>query len=404
MKQSNRRFIRRLLISTLIIATIVTASIVIYKKYLVKSSPNIFKTEVAQKRTITQVISVSGVLTIKESFEVGSLQPGIVKQVLVKQNDHVKKGQLICVIDTGKEDTELREAQFLLDKAAEESGYQKNYYNRQEQLYKSGQLSKNGFEEIAKNYKKALDDVRAARAVRDKRKMEYESTFIKSPTDGIVLSADATNGMRTTDTINVKLFDIAHDPKKMEAALEIDESDIGNVAVGMPTKFVTNSFPDRVIKGKIDQVSFTPKTGETVTFYKARVNIDNQDLSLRPGMIVNAKIKTQKAKNALSLSGLAFQMDEASVKTAAHKMGFSCTPGNREALKKIRAQNQNAVIKYVWVVHDKHVMQKPVSIGITDNSYWQIIDGLSESDNVLLDIEENAALDDLYKKAAGGAF
>jgi len=402
MKKAKYSFVTR----GIIIGVMIILVLFGYRTYFKKNTPHVFTTENPHKRTITQVVNVSGILAIKESFEVGSLQSGIVQEVLVKQNDHVKKDQLLCIIDTGKKDTEYREAQHLLDKAEQEYDYQKKFYHRQEQLYRSGQLSKNSFEEITKNYKKSHEDVKASQAVRDKKKMEYESTFIKSPTNGIVLAVEATRGMRTTDLANLKLFAIAHDPRCMEAVLEVDESDIGNIKEGMHVKFVTNSFPDRVIKGVIAQVSFTPKVTESVTFYKAIINIDNSDLSLRPGMIVNAKIKTYKANNVLSISGLAFQIDEATVKAASKKMGVTCVPRNKkEEMKKIQTDKHDAIVKYVWVVHDKQIVQKPVIIGITDNSYWQIIEGLSESDNVLLDIEENTeVIDDLYKKAAGGAF
>lgn len=400
---------KKFLTGIVIISIIVAAAYFIHHKHFKKAPTEPYKTEAPQKRTISQEVNVSGALVIKESFEVGSLQPGIIKEVSVKANDRVKKGQLLCTIDTGKDDTELREAQAFFEKAEKEFEYQKHFYHRQQQLYQSGQLSKNAYQGYLRDYDKAFADVQATKATRDKRKMEYESIFVKSPTDGIVLAVEATKGMRTTDLTNVKLFDIAQDPKDMEAELEIDESDVGTIKPGMLVKITANSFPDRIIKAKINQVSFTPKASSdkrdetAVTSYKARVDINNADLSLRPGMVVNANIKIQKAKDALSLSGLAFQMDEATVQKAAQRLGYSIVKVPKETVKKMKALKENTVVKLVWVVHNKQFIQKAITIGITDNSYWQIIDGLTEADNVLLDIEEPEELSDMYKRAAGGA-
>ena len=66
-----------------------------------------FTTEKPTKRTI-QVIRSTGYLEAEDTLKIGSIVPGVIKKMLVEENENVKKGTLIAIIDDGKGDTEVR--------------------------------------------------------------------------------------------------------------------------------------------------------------------------------------------------------------------------------------------------------------------------------------------------------
>ena len=76
-------------------------------------------------------ITTTGVLRIKDSSRVGSLVAGTVQQILVKENQHVSKGQLLAILDNGKADTSIRATRGALVRAEADADYQKTVYERE---------------------------------------------------------------------------------------------------------------------------------------------------------------------------------------------------------------------------------------------------------------------------------
>ena len=64
-------------------------------------------------------------------MKIGSLVGGTIKKIYVKENDKVQKGQLLALIDNGKDDTDVKRAQGELENIEAELKYQEHYYQRQ---------------------------------------------------------------------------------------------------------------------------------------------------------------------------------------------------------------------------------------------------------------------------------
>ena len=99
-------------------------------------------TEKPQIRTIKKLIDTTGKLAVANKSKIGSLVTGVLKKLYVEENDKVKKGQLLATIDTGKDDTDVREARGFKEKTFAQYKYQENYFKRQKAIYNAGQLSK----------------------------------------------------------------------------------------------------------------------------------------------------------------------------------------------------------------------------------------------------------------------
>src|SRR6476469_9232127 len=88
-----------------------------------------------------QEISASGSLKFKGQIKIGSVQAGKIKAIHVQENDAVEEGQLLVEIDTGLEDTEVREAEGAYERSLAELDYQEANYRRQKQLFAEKFLS-----------------------------------------------------------------------------------------------------------------------------------------------------------------------------------------------------------------------------------------------------------------------
>lgn len=377
-----------------------------------KNHRNLFKTEKVVRKTIKHVVQVSGLLEIKDLMRVGSLQDGIVSDIFVKENDKVKKGQLLATIDTGYSDADVLAAKNRVIKAQKELDYQTKHFRRQEALFKAGQLSRDAYQNLKKDYEKALHDVLVEQATLKRSSQQFASTKVCAPESGIVLAIYGTKGMVKTGFQNVTLFDIAHDITKMNATLDIDESDIGHIKLGQKITLTSNSFPDMPIKSTILDVGYIPKdtqqnsnssTKSDQQTYKAHAEINNEKGLLRPGMVLNATIKIQSAKNVLSVNGLAFYINQESLEKIAKKLKKSFSAISKQDQKKLKLSAPNDIIKYVWVKEQSGFVQKAVTVGITDSMSWEIKKGLNENDEILIDVEEPNEMDEVYSQWFKGA-
>ena len=378
-------------------------TLVIYKKFVQKPTPKLFKTVHPSKRTIAKVIDTSGKLNVAERIKIGSLVTGTLKKLYAEENEYVKKGKLLAEIDTGKSDTEVREAEGLVERATAALTYEKERFNRQKSLYKSKQLSTEEFEKSTKEIKTTEANLNIAKAAYDKKKQEYDNTKIYAPDSGIIISVGVSEGERVTTDLNATvLFQIAKDITKMEAALEIDDADVGYVKKRQKLKVTIDTFPNKQYKTKIHSIGYSPKIKSGTQYYKAVIFVDNSEKLLRPGLSINAKIAIAKQKNALTLPSQVFMINSKVLKEIAKALKYSFKPCDRPLIKMEKKKSDK--LQVVWIKHGNSFIEKPVKTNITDDIYYQIVDGISEKDEVVVDIEETDQMEEIMKKAFGSRF
>ncbi|MBD3231246.1 efflux RND transporter periplasmic adaptor subunit [Candidatus Dependentiae bacterium] len=375
-------------------------SYLIYKKFFTVLPELPYKIEIPQKRDIYQTIHASGILQIKDHIKIGSLVAGTIRKIYVHENSIVKKGELLAEIDDGKEDTDVKKAEGDLENTQAQLKYQKNYYNRQKQLYESKQISKDFYQQVTRDYEQAKAIVKNRKAELEQKQIEFNNKKITSPTNGVIVSIGITEKMKiTTDLDATVLFIIARDITKMEAILDIDESDIGQIQKGQIVKFTVATYLDKIFKGKIADVSYSPQLKNNVLSYKALVNVNDINNMLRPGMTINAKINVAKCINCLAISSHAFQINSKILEKIAHNLKFGFVPIDIKRKRSLQKGNiGNYPIKYVWAVENKNFVEKPIKINITDDNYFEIKAGIDQNDKIIVDIDEENEMETLYKK------
>ena len=261
-----------------------------------------YKTSPVTRGDVTQIVTANGSLNPVQLVEVGSQISGVITEIKVDYNAHVKAGDIVAQIDPatyerakGQAEAELASAQ-----AAEEMA-QLNY-DRGQELFNAKLTSKSDFDQLRVNLSQAKAQVKTRQALLESAEVDLSRTTIHAPIDGVVITRKVEAGQTVAAAMTTPtLFTIANDLQKMQIEAAVSEADIGGVEEGQKVQFTVDAFPGRLFEGGVRQVRYAPSTNQNVVTYTAVVEVDNKDLKLRPGMTANARFITAERKNVLKL-------------------------------------------------------------------------------------------------------
>jgi HlyD family secretion protein len=177
--------------------------------------------------------------------------------------------------------------------------------------------------------------VKMREALLKKAKVDMERTTIYSPIDGIVISRMVDVGQTVAASFNAPtLFTIANDLRKMQIEAMVSEADVGGIEEGQPVDFSVEAFLGRKFRGEVTQVRYAPATNQNVVTYTTVVQVNNDDLKLRPGMTANASIITGQKQGVLRVpnGALRFRPPEGADVKSNTTPQFTKTSGTNETM------------------------------------------------------------------------
>lgn len=187
---------------------------------------------------------------------------------------------------------------------------------------------------------------------------KLEDYQITAPISGTVVTKTAKAGDKVEGGSSGALCTI-YDLSYLEMTMNIDELDIGSVAVGQTVEITADAVEGKTYTGTVTRVSVAGTTSGGITTYPVTVRIDETD-GLLPGMNVDAEIVLDQAEDVLAIPSGAVNRGDTVLITAD-------SPSAANAL------DQEAPEGYVYV---------SVETGVSDNSYIEILSGLQEGDTV----------------------
>src|SRR6185369_1148427 len=104
---------------------------------------------------------------------------------------------------------------------------------------------------------------------------------------------------------------IAEDLTKLRLDVSVDEADVGVVQVGQKATFTVSAYPSRKYPAKVTRVAYGATKTDNVITYTTTLEVDNSDLSLRPGMTAAATITTTERKGVLLVPNTALRFSPA---------------------------------------------------------------------------------------------
>jgi HlyD family secretion protein len=332
--------------------------------------------------------------------ELKSKASGIVERWFADAGDKIKEGQVLVQLDREQIQAQVREARAALAAAeANERAAQADVnraktdaegpdvplleraYHRSQKMAKEGVVSEAALDDAQKAYEMAVNkrdvaraqltvaqakliqakaQVQQAHATLDRSEEDLRYATIKSPITGTVLSRDIEVGdavssilvLGSSATLVMTLGDIS----QVYVKGKVDEADIGKVYLGQPARIKVESFKDKTFNGKVTKIAPLGVEKDNVTTFEVRVSIDNPGGELKSMMTANAEILLDEHKNVLMVPEAAMLYDKD--KNASVEVP---DPHSREGKRKVA-----------------------VKIGISNGAKTEILDGLKEGQQVVL--------------------
>lgn len=337
-----------------------------------------FKQEKVATHTLQNSITATGTIEAVTSVTVGTQVSGIVNKLYVDYNSVVKKGQVIAELDKTNLISELNTAKANLASTESNLSYQSANIKRYQTLYKKGLVSADEYENALLAYRQAKEQVASSRENVQRAQTNLGYATITSPIDGTVISKSVEEGQTVAASFNTpELFTIAKDLKNMQVIANVDEADIGGVAVGNRVNFTVDAYPDDTFEGVVKQVRLEATTNNNVVTYEVVISAPNADLKLKPGLTANVTIFTKEQANILSVANKALRFTPTKE-----------TVGNDMKIVDCKGKNK------VWTLNGNTLTAHSVNIGQSDAMHTQIISGIKAGQSVVTEIVVDASEDE----------
>lgn len=393
---------RRLLLGGVVVLAVAAGAG--YWWYSGRVAPTVkYVTQPAERGALEVTVTADGTLKPLRTVSIGSELSGIVREVLVDVNDHVKAGQTLIKLDPANLEATvasaragLLSAKANLAQARAQLNEAEVKYRRQQDLHeRSGgrmpaatelesqkaavQTAKAGVE-VAQA---SIDDAQARLSTAE---VDLQKADIKSSIDGIVLARSVEPGYAVAASLQaVELLQLATDLSTLELQISVDEADVGVVKPGQPAYFTVSAYPDRRFAAQLKKVAYGATTTENVVTYTAYLNVPNKDLLLRPGMTASATISTATAKDALLVPNSAFRFKPRL--TGSNATLLMPPPPHGGATKRAGDEvNHGERERTLYVLRNGAPVLVHVKTGLTDGVNTEIVSGdVKTGDAVIVD-------------------
>ncbi len=352
------------------------------------------------KGDVARSVVATGKIQPITKVEVKSKASGIVEKLYVDINNVVKKGQPLAQLDQEEIQAQVSaqraqlaateanvstlEASIEQDKvnaAAPDLPMYKASLDRYRQMQKEGVVSRQALDDSNRDYLAALNKRDSAKAqigvdtarLKQARAQVMQSqaslkqleeqlgyTTIVAPMDGVILSRDVEIGDAVSSILvlgsTATLVMTEGDTTSVYVQGKVDEADIAHVYMSQQARIKVESFRDRIFYGKVTKIAPMGVEKDNVTTFEVRVSINNPGGELKANMTANAEILLDEHKGVLQVPENAVLYD-----------------GKKNASVEIPDKSQKEGKRKV-----------PVTVGLSNGSVTEIVSGLKEGQQVVL--------------------
>ncbi len=398
------------------------------------------QTEKVSRKNLTEIVVANGkiqpVLQVKISPEVS----GEIIELPVKEGQDVRKGDLIMKIKPDfyiarRNEAEASYRSSLAGQTTAEANLRKATaeFKRNQELFEKKLISESVFTEFQTGF-----DVAQAQVLSSKHQVEMSKanvaraeddlskTTIVSPLTGTISKLNSQLGERVVGTATMAGTDvmIIADLNEMEARVDIGEVDIVLIAPGQNTRLEVDSFKDRKFTGVVTEIANSSKgsaygssgSSQEATKFEVKIRIKEKE-QFRPGMSVTAEIETRSRTNALvvpiasvttrvpkpkpapdtkkpgakedkgtngviEVAAKTNSVDPATNNPSTSVVASASSSTNSTSDRKAKDKEAKPV-EVVFVLDGDKVKMAPVKIGISDDTHWEILEGLEEGQEIV---------------------
>jgi len=388
------------------------------------------QTEKVMRRDITEKVVANGkiqpVLQVKISPEVS----GEIIDLPVKEGQAVKKGDLIVKIKPDFYIAQIHQCEAgyesaLAGKSQAEANLEKAAadFKRNKDLWDHKLISeadyvgfKAAFDVAKAQVESAIHQVESAKATVASAQDSLDKTTIMAPMTGTISKLNSRLGERvlgTVQNVGTEIMIIA-DLNEMEARVDLGENDVVLIQPGQTAQLEVDAFKDRKFNGVVTEVAnssndsgsltaASSNNNQEATKFQVRIRIQDRE-QFKPGMSVTAEISTRSRTNILTVpiasvttrmpkekdkdkknTKVALENPSATNSTASNgqSMTNTCPTNTVAEAKSEKKKGAAKPLEVVFLMDGEHAKMVPVKIGISDDNYWEVTDGLKEGEEVI---------------------
>lgn len=352
----------------------------------------VLETEHPQIGTLSHSVTATGTIQPVDTVSVGTQVSGTIQKVYVDFNSAVRKGQLLAQLDKSLLQAQVAQINANLMSAKANNTYQQSNYQRQQQLYEVGAISKAELEAALYQSNSAKESVNSMAAQLASAQKNLSFADIYSPIDGTVLSRSVSEGQTVAASLSTpQLFSIAKDLTRMQVQASVDEADIGNVKTGQRVVFTVDAFPADTFAGTVKEVRLRSNVSSNVVTYTTIIDAPNAEQKLKPGMTASITIYTEEIKDIMLLPAKAIQFMPDSVLSGIYEIDRGKENERRRPNTLPAGDSSKAGSPaMVWIKRDSSLVMRPVITGQDDETQVQILSGLAITDEVVTGYKEVA--------------
>ena len=403
-----------------ITAIVIVLAVVMFLALRKKDSAISVQTEKVARHTITETVTANGkiypVLQVHISAEVS----GEITELHVKEGQRVKKGDLLLKIKPDFVLAALNQARAnyqssLAGKTTAAANLEKAEadYKRNEELFNRKLISESDFatfkvgRDVARaQAESAGHQVEVAKAAVDSAQDSLDKTTIVAPLDGTVSKLNSQLGERVLGTVQNAGTDIMiiSDLSQMEARVDIGEMDIVLLQPGEKAKLEVDSFKNKKFAGVVTDVASSSEglnassglgglggggssSGQSATQFQVRIRFTEAE-QFRPGMSVTAEIETRTRTNtiAVPIASVSTRLlkPKGGETNSVPTNSVAAADSETNSVKAGKKAEKQKPVEVVFVLNGDQVKTVPVKIGISDDNFWEITDGLKDGDEIVV--------------------
>lgn len=409
------------------ICIVLLTSVIAYK-FMKGEKPTDVSTEKAAKRNIIETVSANGKIQPEAELKITSDVSGEIVEMLVKEGEQVKKGQLLCrikpdiyesafervnaTVNSSKANLKTTMAQ--LEQAKANLANAEASFARSKKLFDQNAISQQEFdaskatfeaskanvEGIKESINAADYNVKSVEASLKEANTNLDKTKIYAPVDGTVSKLNVEKGERIVGVQGLQGTEILRlaNLNEMEVSVEVNENDIIRIHKNDTTLIEVDAYIGKKFKGIVTEVANSANTVgvsvDQVTNFVVKIRVLRESYAylitevnmapFRPGMSASVEIQTSRAKdiitipipavttrNADTTKTKALNRDEEPEMTVVDEKQEKLNK-KKEDIKECVFVNRNGVAKMVYVV-----------TGVQDDDYIEIKSGIQVGDEVI---------------------
>jgi HlyD family secretion protein len=353
-----------------------------------------------ETREIEVSVDASGVVEPVSTVEVKSKASGEVLKVNGETGDLIEASTLLVQIDKRTPSNNVSQSEAALKAAEARRAIADTQMKRAESLFKSQTLTQADVEKAQLEFANAEAQVVSAKVALENARITLEDTDVRAPITGTIIEKTVEPGIVITSptqavsggTILMKMADLT----SVQVRTRVDETDIGKIRPGMPTKVTVSAYPNQPFDGEVLKIEPQAIVEQNVTMFAVLIKIPNRGGLLKPGMNADVKIQIAKRDGVPTVPTAALRA-ESDVPLTAQMLGMDENQLRKEIWPDGKPTTDSASGKNVLVLNGREI---ELPAGVDGDKVRELM--AKRRNGQELTTEERTLMRSVFQGAGGG--